>query len=240
MTRNVSLVVALADDIPRLGVESALASCETACVVASLNSVEALDRVLVETSPDILVLDVRFRRADPELLPGLARRYPSLLVIVYVAHTARECALRHLLAATGRATLSADALARIDECCLTSLRQNARGCIPAEASAAEVVQAVRTVAAGQVAAAPWLNEFADAAAGRASPAAITPRELDVMVLLGKGLSNKAIARQLGIREKTVKNHTSRLIEKLGLASRAQIGVLAANHNLRIAEPEVQA
>jgi DNA-binding NarL/FixJ family response regulator len=141
--------------------------------------------------------------------------------------------LRHLLAAGSRARLSPDALGRIDECCLTSLRQNARGCIPAEASAAEVVEAVRTVAAGQVAAAPWLSEFAHAAAGRSAPGAITPRELDVLALLGKGLSNKAIARVLDIRERTVKNHTSRLIEKLGLASRAQVGVVAAHHNLRV-------
>jgi DNA-binding NarL/FixJ family response regulator len=233
MTRTVRLVVALQDELPRLGVETALESCDTACVVATLDSVEDLDRVLVEKAPDVLILDVRFRLADPDLLPGLATRHPAVRVIVYVAHTASECALRHLLAAGSRARLSPDALGRIDECCLTSLRQDARGCIPAEASAAEVLQAVRTVAGGQVAAAPWLSEFAHAAAGRPTPGAITPRELDVLALLGKGMSNKAIARQLGIRERTVKNHTSSLMEKLGLGSRAQVGVVAAHHNLRV-------
>jgi DNA-binding NarL/FixJ family response regulator len=226
----------LQDDLPRLGVETALASCETACVVASLESADELDRVIEEKAPDILILDVRFRLADPELLPRLAVRQPSLRVIVYVRHTARDCALRHLLAVGGRARLSHEALGRIDECCLTSLRQNALGCIAAEASAAEVIEAVRAVARGQVAAAPWLSEFAGAVTGRTAPAAITARELDVMALLGKGLSNKAIARSLGIREKTVKNHTSHLMEKLGLASRAQIGVVAAHHNLGVMSP----
>ena len=51
---------------------------------------------------------------------------------------------------------------------------------------------------------------------------ITPRETDVLSLLGKGLSNRAIAKQLGITERTVKAHVSRLLQKYGARSRSEL------------------
>jgi DNA-binding NarL/FixJ family response regulator len=68
--------------------------------------------------------------------------------------------------------------------------------------------------------------------------AITPRELDVMALVAEGLGNKAIARQLGIREQTVKNHLARLMSKLGLSNRVQVGLIASKYDLTIANPNV--
>lgn len=231
------VVVVLQDEITRLGVEAAIGTSGTARVVASLDGPESLHDVLDEHGPDVLLLDVRFRLADRTLLSRLARRHPSCWVIMYVAHTAEECALRHLLRAGGRARLSQGALKRVDECCLTSLRGQARGCIPSEATAADVVQAISTVAAGQIAAGPWLSAFTDVGLGNSpSRPAITVRELEVMALIAKGLGNKAIARRLGIREKTVKNHAARLMAKLGLKSRAQVGVEAARHHVRMTDP----
>ncbi len=232
-----AVVVALQDELPRLGIEAAIDSSDVARVVASLDGIESLHDVLDRHTPDVLLLDVRFRRADSTLLPELARRHPSCKVLMYVAHTAQQCALRHLLRAGGRAQLSPGALRRIDECCLTSLRGHARGCLPSEANTAEVIQALTTVAAGQVAAAPWLSAFAEVGlrGGSARPA-ITVRELEVMALLAKGLGNKAIGKELGIREKTVKNHAARLMAKLGLTSRAQVGVVAARYHVRVTDP----
>jgi len=233
-----SVVVAIQDELPRLGIESALEATDEVRVVSSIDSPAQILAELEAHAPDVLLLDVRFRRADPTLLPDVASRHPSCRVLMYVAHTAQECALRHLLRAGGRAQLSAGALRRIDECCLTSLRRDARGCLPSEASAAEVVQAVKAVAAGHVVAAPWLSAFAEAGMGSVSGRpAITVRELEVMALLAKGLGNKAIARQLGIREKTVKNHAARLMAKLGLTSRAQVGVVAARYHVRVTPRE---
>ncbi|MCG6987402.1 MAG: response regulator transcription factor [Gemmatimonadetes bacterium] len=231
------VVVAVQDTFPRLGIQTALAESKVARVVASLDGPEDLDTILEEHHPDVLVLDVRFRRDDPQLLPALVRRYPSCRVLVLVPHTAEECALRHLLTAGGQAHLSPDAARLLDECCLTSLRGQASGCLPREASAPEVVQAVTEVAAGHVAAAPWLNAFAEAGMGGAvRQPSITARELEVMALLSEGLGNKAIARKLGIREQTVKNHLARLMAKLGLTSRAQIGLMAARYHVRVAAP----
>lgn len=229
------VVVAVQDTFPRLGIQTALEDSGVARVAAALEGTERLFQVLDEHQPEVLVLDVRFRRDDPGLLPELARRHPSCRILVLVPHKANECALRHLLAAGGKAHLSPEAANRIDECCLTSLRGQARGCLPCEAGAHEVVQAVLEVAAGHVAAAPWLSAFAEVGMGSAAEQpSITARELEVMALLAEGLGNKAIARKLGIREQTVKNHLARLMAKLGLTSRAQVGLVAARYHVRVA------
>lgn len=231
----VDVVVAVQDTFPRLGIQKALDESDVARVVSTLDSPEHLHDAIEAHRPEVLVLDVRFRRDNPGLLAELAHRHPSCRVLVLVPHKAHECALRHLLTAGGRAHLSAEAANRIDECCLTSLRGQARGCLPAEASASEVVQAVKEVAAGHVAAAPWLSAFAEVGMGSvAEQPSITARELEVMALLADGLGNKAIARKLGIREQTVKNHLARLMSKLGLGSRAQVGLVAARYHVHVA------
>ncbi|MEV0118034.1 helix-turn-helix transcriptional regulator [Streptomyces sp. NPDC050844] len=59
---------------------------------------------------------------------------------------------------------------------------------------------------------------------------LTVREREVMLLLGAGLPNPALARQLGIAERTVKAHVARIIEKLGLRTRLDAVVLAIVHH----------
>jgi len=195
--------------------------------------------VVAETDPDVLILDVNYRRADDSLLPDLADQNPSCKVLVHVAHSSLECALRHLLEMGDRAHLSDDAVRRLDECCLTSLRVGARGCLPKAIDPESLLRSVRSVAAGEVVAAPWLTAVARMSAS-SSPSerakrAITPRELEVIALLAEGLGNKQIARRLGIREQTVKNHVTRAMEKLGVTSRLEVGLMASRMNLELAE-----
>ncbi|MCG6958035.1 MAG: response regulator transcription factor [Gemmatimonadetes bacterium] len=230
----VDVAVAVHDFLPRKGIQAALDDSDVARVVACLGDLEELDSVLREHQPEVLILDVRFRREDPGLLSTLARRHPSCRVLVLVPHKASECAFRHLLSDGSGLQLSPAAASRIDECCLTSLRGEARGCLACEASADEVVRAVTAVASGKVAAAGWLSAFADVGVGQVNGRpSITARELEVMALLVEGLGNKAIARKLGIREQTVKNHLARLMAKLGLSSRAQVGLVAARYHVRV-------
>jgi DNA-binding NarL/FixJ family response regulator len=59
-----------------------------------------------------------------------------------------------------------------------------------------------------------------------SPETLTQREIDVLRLMAKGLSNKEIARELGIGEKTVKTHVSNILSKLGVLSRTQAALYA--------------
>lgn len=61
---------------------------------------------------------------------------------------------------------------------------------------------------------------------RAAVESLTPRQLDVFLLLGRGMSTKQIAARLGVTEHTVKAHTARILQVLGCESRLQAGLAA--------------
>ncbi len=235
----IDVVVALEDPLVRLGVKAVLDGSEDCRTVALPEDLDQLRTVMEEMDPDVLILDVVHRRADESLLPELTERHPSCSVLVHVGHSSLECALRHLLDLGSRAYLSDDAVRRLDECCLTSLRTGAQGCLPQEVNPESLLRAVRSVAAGEVVAAPWLTAVARMGASTTDQdrarRAITPRELEVIALLAQGLGNKQIARRLGIREQTVKNHVTRAMDKLGLGSRLEVGLMASRMNLELTE-----
>jgi DNA-binding NarL/FixJ family response regulator len=60
---------------------------------------------------------------------------------------------------------------------------------------------------------------------------LTPRELEVLVLIAEGLSNRAIAARLGIRESTVKDHVLSMLDKLGAQSRTEAVTIALRRGL---------
>ncbi|MEV6023639.1 response regulator transcription factor [Streptomyces sp. NPDC052036] len=117
-----------------------------------------------------------------------------------------------------------------------ALRAGASGFLLKNAEAADLVEAVRTVARGEGLIAPAVTRrlIAEFAAGpvrepRADAAvvdALTRREREVLSCLGEGLSNAEIAARLDMAEATVKTHVSRLLHKLRLRSRVQAAVLA--------------
>lgn len=235
-----SVVIAVEDSIARLGLQAVLDGSDVARTVANLSEPADLEPALEAHEPDILLLDVWYRWEDPRLIQRLSKKYPSVRILMYVRHTAEECVLRHLMEAGQRSLLSPDAVKRLDECCLTSIRGGAQGCLARESAPADVIRAVQALGAGEVVAAPWLHAIANghmSSAGRVESArAITARELEVMALLARGMGNKAIARKLRIREQTVKNHLARIMDKLGVSNRFQVGLLADRHNLRLEDP----
>ena len=136
----------------------------------------------------------------------------------------------------------------LDEYVFGSLRAGASGFQLKDSEASQVVDAVRTVARGEGMIAPAVTrrliaEFArTGGAGRpplprtgtsAAPGLgeLTPREHDVLLCLGEGLSNAEAAQRLGMAEATVKTHVSRILGKLGLRSRTQAAVLAQESGL---------
>ncbi|WP_344656180.1 response regulator transcription factor, partial [Catenulispora subtropica] len=128
----------------------------------------------------------------------------------------------------------------LDDYVYEALRAGASGFLLKDAPAADLVQGVRVVAAGDALLAPSVTRrlIADFAARRPAdrPApraitALTPRELEVLRLIARGLSNQEIAADLVVAEQTVKTHVSRILTKAGLRDRAQAVVLAYESGL---------
>jgi DNA-binding NarL/FixJ family response regulator len=123
----------------------------------------------------------------------------------------------------------------LDDYVFEALRAGASGFLLKDAPAAELVNAVRVVAAGDGLLAPsvtrrLIEQFAARPrVNRAQPArlnGLTPRETDVLRLIARGQSNAEIAATLVVAEQTVKTHIGRILGKLDLRDRAQAVVFA--------------
>jgi DNA-binding NarL/FixJ family response regulator len=120
-----------------------------------------------------------------------------------------------------------------DDTLVAALRAGARGYLLKGAGGDEVVDAVRTVAAGGAVFGPGVAErvltFSAATPGSGQQPAdgLTGREQEVLDLIGQGASNAQIARRLDLSVKTVQNYVSRILEKLQLADRTQAALHAS-------------
>lgn len=123
----------------------------------------------------------------------------------------------------------------LDEHVYGALAAGASGFLVKDASPEDIVRAIRVVAGGEALLAPaitarLIREFARRAPvardDRDRLAGLTDREREVLVLVGRGLSNAEIATRLTLSHATVKTHVSRILTKLDSRDRAQLVVLA--------------
>jgi NarL family two-component system response regulator LiaR len=119
-----------------------------------------------------------------------------------------------------------------DSSVIGAVRAGAIGYLLKDTDGPELIHAIKAASAGQVqlspkAAARLMREIR----APESPEKLTERETDVLRLLAQGMANKEIAQQLVIGEKTVKTHVSNILSKLGVASRTQAALYAANIGL---------
>jgi DNA-binding NarL/FixJ family response regulator len=202
--------VLLADDqaMMRAGLRTILDAQPGIEVVAeAADGLEAVE-LAARLAPDVVVMDVRMPRLDGV---EATRRMPGRRVLILTTFD-------------------------LDEYLVDALRNGASGFLLKDAPPAELVRAVRVIAAGDALLAPSATRrLLDRVATRldgpprvASPAleTLTARELDVLRLVARGLANAEIAELLVVGEATVKTHVSHILQKLDLRDRVQAVVFA--------------
>ena len=180
----------------------------------AVNGREAVHRVR-ELAPDVVLMDIRM----PEL-NGIE-------------------ATREIVAADGTAKVLVLTTFDLDEYVYQALRAGASGFLLKDASARQLADGVRVVAAGEALLAPsvtrrLITEFSKLsdtpgsvrAAVQASYGDLTERETEVLVLIAQGLSNSEIAERLVVAESTIKTHVKRILAKIDARDRAQAVVVA--------------
>jgi two-component system, NarL family, response regulator DevR len=128
-----------------------------------------------------------------------------------------------------------------EDALLDAIMAGASGYVLKQIKGSDLVSAVRTVASGQsmldpATTARLMRSLRTDPAEIPSPpselASLSPRERDILALIGDGLTNREIGRRLYLSEKTVKNHISRMLAKLGVQRRVQAAVLASHEDER--------
>ena len=210
--------VVVADDqaLVRSGFRMILDSQKDIEVVAEAgDGREALERAR-ELEPDVVLMDIRMPELD-----GLE-------------------ATRRLLAGDGTTRVLILTTFDADEYVYEAMKSGASGFLLKDVRPEQLAEAVRVVAAGESLLAPAITRrLIEQFVRRPPPGAarppqleeLTERELDVLMLVARGLSNAEIAQELVLTEATVKTHVTHILTKLGLRDRVQAVVLAYESGL---------
>ena len=208
-----STTVVIADDQPmvRAGLRSLLEGEDGVAVVAEAVDGEQALQLVRRHRPDVVLMDIRMPNLD-----GLE-------------------ATRRLVAESSPTRVLVLTTFDLDEYVFDALRAGASGFLLKDATAEELIAAVRTLAAGDAILAPAVTRRVIEAFGavpRADPRlagrldVLSPREVEVLRLLARGLSNAEIARELFVSDATAKTHVSNVLAKLGLRDRVQAVIFA--------------
>jgi DNA-binding NarL/FixJ family response regulator len=207
MTR---LRVVIADDQPmmRAGFKAVLEATGDIQVVAEASTGAEAVAAAKQHAPDVVLMDIRMPEMD-----GIeaTRQLPRQRVLILTTFG-------------------------LDDYIIAALRAGASGFLLKDAPTAQVVDAVRAVAAGDAVLSPAVTRQLLDQVGRRLPAAVsqnpealtrlTEREREVLRMLAAGLTNAEIAHALVVTEATVKSHVSNLLGKLGLRDRVQAVIYA--------------
>ena len=204
--------VLLADDhaVVRQGLRTFLDLQEDIEVVAEAGDGEIAVDAARRTDPDVILLDLVMPRLDGV---GALKKLRDTRARVIVLTSFGD-----------------------DDKLFAALRAGAEGYLLKDVEPAELVKAIRAAHTGTAPLSPAIatRVVEEIAAGGGAPAQVddlTPRERDVLVLIAKGRSNKVIALELGVAEKTVKTHVSHILGKLDLTDRTQAALFAVRHGL---------
>jgi DNA-binding NarL/FixJ family response regulator len=205
-TMNVSSVpiyVLLADDhmVVRAGIRQFLEHSNDIEVVAEADDGLIAQALIQQHQPDVAVLDIQMPQASGiEVTQWLRANFPDIGVLILTAY-------------------------EDDPYVMAVLKAGANGYVLKTASPKEIIQAVRDVHAGKsVLDATIAQKVISQIAGKPDTTPVetpTNREMEVLMLVARGYTNKAIALQLGISDRTVQGHLAHIFDKLNANSRTE-------------------
>jgi DNA-binding NarL/FixJ family response regulator len=206
----------LVDDqgIIREGIRSLLEAKPDLTVVGEAENGQMAVEMALSLRPDVVLMDVRMPIMDGVAATRLLHEQaPEIKILVLTTFDD-------------------------DEYISQAVRCGAKGYLLKDTPSTELADAIRAVYKGYTQFGPGL--FEKTIQGLAAPVdyppeftQLTPREQEVLQLIAKGCSNREIAEQLYISERTVKNHVNSLLRRLNLRDRTQVAILASNPNLRL-------
>ncbi len=207
------LKVVLVDDqsLCRRGLSELLANCYDFTVLGATGDIKEL-RTLLDKKPDLLIVDLRMKPLDGISLIQQLRGEGYTTPAVMLTMSDSEADLTN------------------------AIRAGVRGYLLKDMAPDDVVDAIRRVAAGELVVAPTMTmKMIDMLRGeplgqepKNSLKLLTEREREILQLLSRGESNKAIAQTLNISYDTVKQHVRHILNKLNLSSRVKAAVLFTN------------
>jgi two-component system response regulator DevR len=208
--------VLLVDDheVVRLGLMTLINEQDDMVAVGEAGSAAEALGAAERLRPDVVVMDIRLPgEGGIEVTRLLSERYPETRVVMLTSY------------------IDDDLLVR-------SIRAGAAGYVLKQVGTDELLRAVRAAAQGEAVIDPAttsrlfarvreIEERDDRNAFRE----LSPRELDVLGEVARGMTNAEIGQSLNLREKTVRNYVSRMLEKLGLSNRIELATYAVEHHL---------
>jgi len=214
--RKISVMVV--DDHPffRQGLRDALSAEQDLQIVGEASDGEQALRLAQELKPDVVVMDVNIPTLNGiQVTRKLRSQQPATSVVILTAYDDEEQVF-HAIRAGASAYYPKDVT---PEKLITAIREVSRG-----------HYVIGDLVMDEAQLAPWLlkatQRFGAATGdlGEEPFNPLSPREMEILQFITHGMSNKEIARQLGISHQTVKNHITAILHKLGLKDRTQAAI----------------
>lgn len=163
--------------------------------------------LFAELRPDVVLMDLQMPVLDgAEATRQIRARFPDARILVLTTYAT-------------------------DEFIFKALRAGAQGYLLKDASADELLGAIQAIHQGQTLLAPAVAARLVVGVSAGTPEILTPRELEVLTLMGQGRSNNEIAVTLGIAPRTTKVHVQNILGKLGATNRTEAVSIAARQKL---------
>jgi NarL family two-component system response regulator LiaR len=208
---DISVLVVEDHAVVREGLCALINSAQGLKVIGeAADGIEAVSQA-ISLKPDVILMDIVMpRKGGIEAIEEIMRRNPEARILVL-------------------SSFSGDNVLR-------AVKAGALGYLPKESSSRELIEAIMDVHGGKLLLQPaiarrLMHELSVSNGTAAAEGQLTDREIDVLKLLARGLSNQGIADQLCLSERTVAKHIGNLLSKLGLENRTQAALYALREGL---------